>query len=237
MIESVRRAMARGTPALLTLLLLPVACSDDPTDEDDPDFSLSVVTAPPATTLGTTVDFTIRVRSTDYEGPVSLAVEDAPDGWTVELDDAQHELDADETITVGGTITIATDADAAESGAAVVISGTGDPGTRSTTLTVTVADEVVLTSPAGTGGTNHWGALEDHVLRLRVGTTLEIRNADATAHRVHTSDIITGLGHQLASMGTGQAYVATIGGTGTDAHIYCHDHGTDPAGEFTILVE
>ena len=222
--------------ALLLAVAAAVGCgSDDPADGgEDADFTLSIHDAPGTMWLGTTTGFSVRVLSDDYAGSVTLSAEGLPDGWVVEWADEVIELDADEPVIVEGTITVASDGTPAPEGGTIVISGTGEPGTRTVELDVTVDDEVRITIPSAVGADgDHWGAVEGGTLRMRVGTPLRIVNGDGTQHRVHTSDAIVGLPHQPASMGFQQSYVGVPGSAGSDA-IYCHDHNDDG---FTLIVE
>ena len=228
----IHRSYARAAFIVACSALL--ACSDDGSTDPDPDFTITVASNAPATTLGTETSFAVRLASSDFDGTVDLAVTGAPAGWAVTLDETSVDLGDGTPVIVEGPVTIASDGAAAPAGQELTVTATGAPGTRSVTIDITVADEYVLPIAAGTGDGPHWPDHAGGVIALRVGTTLRVRNDDATFHRIHPEENIDGFAHQPESMAAGGSYLAVIGGTGTEA-IYCHDHGH--ADHVTIVVE
>ncbi|HET7041193.1 MAG TPA: hypothetical protein VFI13_04210, partial [Gemmatimonadales bacterium] len=108
--------------SIITLATLS-ACggSDGGPTEGTPDFVVTVDTAPP-TSLGTTTEIPVTLRSTGYAGAVGLTVSGAPASWGVATSDTSVALAADDTVTVTLSVTVP---------------GTGDPAPTGQGLTVT----------------------------------------------------------------------------------------------------
>lgn len=231
----------RARPSTLALALtasLALGCGSGGGTGPAPDFSVSVGAAP-ATTLGTQVKFAVTLTSTGYGGVVTLAASGAPASWTVAFSSNPVALTADGSASDTVIVTIPTDGAPAPSGQALTVHATAGSLGHTASTPVTVANEYVVPIADGTGSGAHWGALDGTTIHLNAGTTLTIRNDDATAHRVHTDGTIPGFPHQAADMGTGGAYSVVVqsGGSGPSSDtFYCHDHGTG-TGQVHVIVQ
>ena len=213
-----------------------MACGDSGGSGPDAGFQIAVSPGSASATLGTTTSFQVTLTSTGATGPVALSLTGAPAGW-----EATFAPSASPTLSEGGstTVTVAvrvpSNGAAAVSGQALAVRATLGSKALTRSVTLMVANEYILEIPAGTGSTGaHWSAVAGSLLLLRTGTTLTIRNADATPHSVHTDNDIPGFPHQSGSMSLGQHF-SNVLAVGEDV-IYCHDHGT-ATGQLTIRVQ
>lgn len=186
-----------------------------------PAYALTLDPPTAATALGTEVTYAITVRATDFSGPVTLAAAGAPASWTVTFSPATVEAIDGATAAATMTVAIPSDGDAAIAGQALTVNATGAPGARSASTTLTVADEYTVTIASGTGAGLHWGPMAGGLLRLRAGSTLQIRNSDGTGHRIHSDGGV--FAHQDNVMAQGESYTVTVA-DGADI-FYCHTHG------------
>lgn len=203
---------------------------------DAPIARYTVAVSPPAaaTILGTETTFTVTLGSDHYDGPVALAVTGAPTSWTVTVTPASVTLTDGGTATAQVKVAIPPNGDAAPAGQTLTIGATAAPGPQSTTAALTVAKEYAVTIGAGTGTGTHFGALNGGLVRVKTGTVLHIRNADTTAHRIHSGGGIGGFPHQPNNMGNGEEYRVTVQ-DGSDV-FYCHVHERG-AGDVNLVVE
>jgi len=220
-------------------LVVPAAllsgCGSNSTGVTGPGFSLSVTT-PPATTLGTTANFTVDIRSSSHSGTVTLTAAGAPSDWTVAFTpSATVSLVGGASTVVTVQVTIPSNGTAAPSGRALTLQGSGSSGSTSASASVTVANEFVMPIVAGAGSGPHWGAHGGAVVVLRAGTLLRFLNNDAAGHIIHAGSGIPGLQHQssVSPLALGQSYTATVG-LGTD-DISCHAHEAG-SGQVTFVV-
>lgn len=197
-------------------------------------YSVSVTPARISTTLGTQHLLTVNVVSSGFAGTVGLTVSGMPASWAGGLTPLSTVA-----LTDGGSasttliVRIATDAEAADTGAVITVQGDASTGARAASAVFTVVNENVVHIADGTGSGPHWGALAGKVLNLAAGSTLTIVNDDASAHRIHTGNRIPGLLEQPTAMATGGAYRATVG-VGEDS-VSCETHGSE-TGSFLVRV-
>jgi plastocyanin len=195
---------------------------DDPGVAPDaappPDFAVTLAPARLETTLATESTFTLTLTSERFTGPVSLAATGVPEGYTARFAPTAVTLPVDGVATV--ELIVAVPAGASGAAATIGVEATAAPGLRQASAELEVAPVFVLDLPTGTGTGAHPFA---PTLELKLGTTLRIRNLDATGHRIH-SDGGPGFPHQPATMVQGQEYVVTPGDVGNYRY-YCHDHG------------
>jgi plastocyanin len=219
------------------LLSLGTACSSSDSNNEStaPDFSVAVGAAA-ATTLGSETTFDVTLTSSNFAGPVTLVVSGAPASWTVTIPGNPVTLTSNGNAIVTITVSIPTDGDPATAGQALTVDATGTPGTHSGNTSVTVANEVIVPIASGTDVGPHWGALAGTTLSIKVGTTITVRNDDATLHRVHYDAGVSGLAHQQNDMGIGESYSQTATGMGT-TKLSCHIHGHDTAGFINVAVQ
>jgi plastocyanin len=201
-----------------------VAAGDDeapgPDASPDPDYALTMTPPSAATTLGTTTNYSVTLTASHFEGPVTLAATGVPASWTATFEPPTVTLGLDDTAIVALSIQIPTDGEAATTPVTIGVDAQAAPGLRQVSSQLTVANELVVAIPDGTGGGAH--AFPDRI-DLRLGATLRILNSDTTQHRIH-SDGGPGFPHQDESMAQGEAYVVTPGDVG-GYNFYCHDHG------------
>jgi hypothetical protein len=219
------------------LLSLATACTSSDSNNElttAPDFSVAVGSAA-ATTLGSETSFDVTLTSSNFAGPVTLAVSGAPASWTVTIPGNPVTLTSNGNAIVTVTVSIPTDGDPAPAGLALTVDATGTPGTHGGNTAVTVANEVLIPIASGTDVGQHWGALAGTTITIKVGTTITVRNDDATIHRVHYNSGVTGLAHEQTDLATGDSYSQTAAGSGTTV-LSCHDHGHATVGEINIDV-
>jgi hypothetical protein len=220
------------------LLSFATACTSSDSNNElttAPDFSVAVGAAA-ATTLGSETTFDVTLTSTNFAGPVTLAVSGAPASWTVTIPGNPVTLTSNGNAVVTVTVSIPTDGDPAPAGQALTVNATGTPGTHGGNTSVTVANEVVIPIASGTDVGPHWGALAGTTITIKVGTTITVRNDDATLHRVHYDTGVSGLAHQQNDMGIGESYSQTATGIGT-TKLSCHNHGHDTVGFINVVVQ
>lgn len=211
-----------------------VDAAPTPIDAPAATYALAVTPATAATILGTETTFTVTLTSSNFDGPVALAATGAPASWQVAITPATVTLTDGGTATAQVKVTIPSNGDAAPAGRMLTIDATASAGAQSATAALTVAKEYAVTIGAGTGAGSHFGALRGALVRVKSGTVLHVRNADTTAHRVHTGGGIGGFPHQDETMGNGQAYTVTVQ-DGSDV-FYCHVHERG-AGDVNLVVE
>jgi len=185
-----------------------------------PDYSLTMTPPTASTTLGTVTNYSLALTSSNFEGPVTLTATGLPASWTAEFSPPSPTLELDGSTIVALTITVPANADAAPTGMTIGVDALAEPGLRQASSVMTVANEYVLSIPAGTGTGSHQfpGRID-----LKLGATLRIANGDTTLHRIHSNGG-PGFPHQETSMGQGEAYVVTPEDVGGYL-FYCHDHG------------
>ncbi|AKU99172.1 hypothetical protein AKJ09_05836 [Labilithrix luteola] len=185
-----------------------------------PDFTIAMNPPSITTTLGTVSHYTITLTSAGFSGPVSLVASGLPTGWTATFTPDIPTLDANKTVTVD----VKVDVPIPVSGFNATLQVTAKAASleHSASSLLNVASKYVLTIANGAGGGNHGFPTN---LRIKVGTTLVVRNEDTTAHQMHYS---APFAHQSAPMGQGEEYAQTATATATSVETYCHSHG--PAG-------
>ncbi len=197
-------------------------------------FAVAVTSPTTETTLGTEVHYTVTVSSTNFAGLVALNPTGAPASWTVTVEPAQLQVPLDGSITADVKVVIPPNA--AELTGAIGVSAYGAPGTQTATgPTLTVANRYDVTIAPGTAGGDH--KLPPRV-ELRLGATLRVIDADATAnvaHRVHSDSGGSGFPHQDNDMASGDHYDITPTETGSFKW-YCHIHGQANNGDNSNLV-
>ncbi len=205
---------------------------------DAPTAAFTVTVAPPTATtiLGTATTFTVALDAQHFSGPIALTASGAPASWTVAIAPPTVNVVDGVPATATVTVTIPPNGDAAPTGQALTINATSSvAGAEVGTAALTVAKEYAIAIAAGTGGGNtHFGAMNGGLVRVKAGTLVHIRNADTTAHRIHSGGGIGGFPHQPNNMGQGQEYAVTVT-DGSDV-FYCHIHERG-AGEVNLVVE
>ena len=220
----------------LAAALLVAACGGDATGPTTV-FTISIPQQPSATTLGTSVSFPVAVKPTGFNGTLALTVTGAPASWNVRIIPSTMDIFVGDTSTQKATVTISipTNGDAAPSGQQIVVTAASQFAQHEASALVTVANEYILPIASGVGTTgDHWSSALGGVLTLKSGAKLTIRNDDAIAHQVHTSNSIPGFPTQPTPMSTGGTYSNTLG-VGQDS-IYCTLHGA-ATGVLTVKVQ
>ena len=220
----------------LAASLLATACGGDATGPTTV-FSVTIPQAPAATTLGTSVSFPVQIKPTGFNGTLTLTINGAPASWNVRMIPSTFTVFVGDTTTQTATVTISipTNGDAAPSGQTIAVTATSPTAEHVASTLVTVANEYILPIASGVGATGqHWSTALGGVLTLRSGVTLTIRNDDAIAHQIHTSNAIPGFASEPTPLAAGATYSNTLG-AGSDI-IYCELHG-DTTGKLTVTVQ
>jgi hypothetical protein len=195
-------------------------------DASPPDFDVSVSTTTASTTLGTEVHYQIMVAGMHgMSGPIAITPTGIPSSWASTLTPSSITLDSTGVGTADLKLAIPTDA--ADLTATIGVSANGASLTHvaQAIAPLTVAKEVIVTIPDGTGTNVHPFPSRIDIL---VGTKLRIMDADTgTPHRIHSdATAADGFAHQDNDMNAGQEYdVTPTQGGGTQYRWYCHDHG------------
>ena len=187
-------------------------------DAIPPNYTLSVTPPSVETTLGTEQVFTVELSSINFAGPATLAAAGAPDSWVVAFDPPVVNVQLDGVATAAMTVTVPTNAEAMN--AQLQVEAVAAPGQRSTLATVNVANEVIVSLPAGVGANAHPFPAP---LQIRLGAQVTIANEDGVLHRIHSDNGNEGFSHQDDDMSQGQAYSFTITQAGS-YNYYCHIH-------------
>lgn len=190
----------------------------DSPDAIPPNYTLAVTPPSIDTILGTEAVFTVELSSMNFTGATTLSAIGVPDSWTVAFDPPVVNVPLDSVAYATMTVTIPTNGEAVAS--MLQVEAVAAPGTRSTLASVAVANEVVVTLPAATGGGAHPFPAP---LDIRLGAQVTIANADTTLHRIHSDNGNRGFPHQEGEMGEGGSYSFTITQTGS-YDFYCHIH-------------
>jgi plastocyanin len=178
--------------------------------------------------LGGSSTVQVGLRSTGYQGQVSLALAGLPAGWTATLQPPGPVTLGTAAVSVSLTVQVPGLADAGTVN--LTIAGTAGGVQKTAALAVAVDNTLEVPIAAGTGVGNHaFGAIA-----ARVGTRLRIVNRDSVEHQIHAGNGDAGLSHG-DSMAPGEAYEATLQQAGT-FEVYCHDHGEE-AGVAVIEVQ
>ncbi|MCE9571730.1 MAG: hypothetical protein K8W52_01100 [Deltaproteobacteria bacterium] len=197
-------------------------------------FAVAVTSPTTATTLGTEVHYTATISSTNFAGLVALNPTGAPASWTVTVEPAQLQVPLDGSITAD--IKVVIPSDTPDLTGTIGVSAFGTPGTQTASgPALTVTNRYDITIAAGTAAGDHH--LPPRV-ELRLGATLRVIDADATAgvaHRVHSDSGGSGFPHQDADMASGDHYDVTPTETGSFKW-YCHIHGQAQNGDNSNLV-
>jgi len=203
----------------ITLAVLVAACSTGSSTAPTGDFTLAT-SAPAAATLGTTDSFQVTLHSTGgYAGQVLLTFPaGVPSDWIVDL--SQNPV----TLTAGGTasstvrLTIPTNGTPAPAGDTVTVHASGVNASHSTTVAVTVANELVVPIVLGADSARYFGAFTTGTVHVNVGTTISVLNNDTASHIAHYNLTSLGLAHQNVGGGStqGQKYSQVVTATGSD---------------------
>ena len=216
-------------PLLLTLTTLGACGGDGGTAEGTPDFRIAVATAP-ATTLGTTTEIPVTLRSDGFAGTVTLAVSGAPASWSVATSDTAVDLAAGDSVTVTLQVTIPGTAAAAPTGQTLTVEATAGELHHSAGTPLTVANEYVVHLLLGAGATGvHWGDQAASGVLVNTNTVVRIENDDTVAHIIHTNTVDLGFPHQnTGGAGTlpDSSYSGTFSAPGSDK-VTCHNHLAD----------
>ena len=224
------RTLPFAAPSAVILAALS-ACggSDGAPTEGAADFVVTVDTAAP-TSLGTTTQIPVTLRSTGYAGVVGLAVSGAPASWEVATSDTSVALAANDTVTVTLSVTVPGTGDPAPTGQGLTVTATAGALHHSVITPLTVADEYVIHLLLGAAATGvHWGAQATNGVVVYTNTTVRIQNDDTLPHIIHTNTVDAGFPHQsIAGAGTlpGDSYSGTFSTPGSDK-VTCHSHGGD----------
>ena len=195
-------------------------------DAAPPDFAVSETTTSSTTTLGTEVHYQIMVAGMHgMSGPIAITPTGIPPSWAATLSSSSITLDSSGVGTADLKLAIPTDAADLTATIGVSADGASVTHTASAAAPLTVAKEVIVTIPDGTGTAAHPFPTRIDIL---VGTKLRIMDADTSApHRIHSdATAADGFAHQDNDMAAGQEYDVTPNqGGGTQYRWYCHDHG------------
>lgn len=189
-----------------------------------PKITASVDKTTVATELGKTENIVLTINSVNgFTGPVSItpAVMDGTTpvtGWTITANPTTVDLAADASATVTLSVKVPTDT------ASLTPTVKLDLGSTAAGVSVdsafTVANQITITIPAGTGaGAPHAGLpAPNSPLRLRMGAKVIFHNGDGISHQIHADG---GFAHEGSALAAGSDYVVTP----TDnATWYCHLH-------------
>ena len=177
-----------------------------------------------STELGKTETLSVTINSVNgFTGAVSItpAMMDgatALQGWTMTATPPSVDLIADSSQTVMLSVKVPTDTAALAPTLKLNLGSTAEPVSIDSAFTV--ANQITITIPAGTGtGSPHAGLpLANAPLRLRMGAKVIFHNADTANHQIHANG---GIDHQGGALLPGADYVAT---PDDNATWYCHTH-------------
>lgn len=210
--------------------------SDGGGDDNSPDFNVAVDTAP-ATTLGTASTLTVKLRSTGFEGPVTLALLGAPVTWTIGNPDSPVTLAANDSATATITVTVPSTGAAAPAGQSLTVDATAEGLHHTASTPFTVAAEYVFHFGAGAWTGPHWGAAQGTGVHLINGTLVRFQNGDTVAHTIHAGGGV-GIAHQsIGGIGIapGASYTGTISAApGTSDLVSCHAHNHSDTLRITV---
>lgn len=200
-------------------------------DAAPPDYALTLAPSTAAIELGQEYVFTVSLSSERFAGPVTLAATGAPDSWNVTFAPSETiDLPLDGSAIATMTVQVPSDAEAAI--ADVVLTATADPGERSATGAVTVANQLTVAIADGVADGQH---AFPGLATVRLGAAIRILNTDGTAHRIHSNNDNAGFPHQEDTMATGEAYEFTLNRTGQFDY-YCHVHDVQAGvGAFRVI--
>lgn len=164
--------------------------------------------------LGEQTQFTARVSSDDFSGPVELSLGGVPNSWDVRFSPSNSfDLSAGQSVDVRVTVSVPTNAEATNANISFEVSG--DLGDRSANASLSVANQVIMSFRRGSGSGDHGIG---GTLNLRQGAKLVIVNDDSINHEVHAKV------HQNGPMGPGGSYTLSYPRS-TNDEVYCHTHG------------
>jgi hypothetical protein len=183
-----------------------------------PRITATVDKATMATELGKTETLTLTIQSVDgFTGPVSVTP-GAVAGFTMTATPASV------TLTDGGSATVSVEVKVATNAAELAPQLTIDLGgtaTTSVTSALTVANQLTVDIPAGTGAGLHSGLpARNAPIRIRSGASIVFHNSDNMQHVVHADG---GIPHENTTAGgmPNTDYKVTVMQSAT---WYCHDH-------------
>lgn len=194
------------------------------------DYALSVPQTPTELSLGQNAELRLTLTSSHFTGPVTLSAAGYPDSWSVTFEPSSTvNLTADGSVDVTVGIAIPTDG---KSGASDInFTAQASPGMRNGSASVSVANELTIVIPNGTGSGNHSFPVD---LPVHVGTRITFLNSDGTPHRIHSNNEAAGFPHEGGDMTQGQSYTFTFSSPGGFGY-YCHDHeGSSGVGSFAV---
>ena len=202
---------------------LVAACSTGNSTAPTGDFTISAGVAA-AATLGTTDTFHVTVQSTGgFAGQVLLTFTGVPADWVVGL--SQNPVTVTANGSAGSTvsITIPTNGTAKPAGDSVTVRGTGFGLNHTATVTVTVANELVVPIVLGADSARYFGAFTTGTVHVNVGTTISVLNNDTTGRIAHYNGGTLGLAHQTIGVPSlqGQKYSQVVANAGSDI-LSCH---------------
>ncbi len=180
------------------------------------------------TELGKTETLTVTIQSVDgFTGsvPVTSAMMDATSaltGFTITATPPTVDLTAGGSATVQLSVKIPTDAAALAPQLKIDLGGASP---ASVTSDLTIANQLTLMIPAGTGagaGAHAGLPAANAPIRLRSGASIVFRNADTIQHVIHGNG---GIPHENLGAGMpGTDYKVTVMNNAT---WYCHSHEGD----------
>ena len=166
----------------------------------------------------------LTITPNGVTGSATLALLNAPAGLTATFNPATVTLG---TAAVTSTMTLTSAGDmTAVSSIAATVQLTAGAQTSTTTLGISVLQELFVTIAAGVATSNNptaFGAAAIPVTFVAPGTKVTFVNNDTIQHRIH-ADGTGGIAHEPNNMAAaGGTYTQTINATG-DISFYCHIH-------------
>jgi plastocyanin len=194
-------------------------------------FSLTVSPDRGELRLNESVDVVVAVSSERFAGDVELVASGAPASWDVSFDPSPVVTVAADGVATT-TLRVSVPPDARPEIAVLRIDATSTIGPGEAYFPVTVANEIVLAIPPGTGSGNHPFPPQ---IPLRPGTQVIFSNLDTVVHRIHSSVDGDGFPHQ-PDPGILPGETFSVQPSATRAYdYYCHEHDA-AAGTGLLLV-
>jgi plastocyanin len=187
-----------------------------------------------ALSLNMKKDITVTINGNGLTGSGTLALLNAPAGFTATFNPATVTL-AGAPVSVTMTVNASSNMDPATSVAAMVQLTVG-PQVSTTTYGITVMPELMVYIPAGVvtnaKNTTAFGPASIPVKLIGTGTKVTFVNQDGIQHRIH-ADGTGGLAHEPNNMAAnGGTYTQTLNAKGT-INFNCHIH-TNMRGQLVV---
>jgi plastocyanin len=195
------------------------------------DFTMSLSGGVAHTPLGTQVQYTVTVTSSNLVGTVNLVPENVPASWNASVAPASVTLASGDVKTATLTVTVPTQTTEL-SAPTLGVAGAGGGKNHDAQSALAIDNFVVILFTAdGVGGNFH---NLPPTMDIALGASVHFVNQDGSSqHEVHANGT-GGFMHQSGGMSAGQEYDVTPNAAGTYPY-YCHIHGT-ATGQANLVV-